>query len=86
MKDLPTMNAISKKISELLHLTHTPAWTLDRTHELSAAVKSATEDEAKLALIYFVTGMLSASRGVLQLQIEAERSEAERGANGGLTH
>ncbi len=80
------MNTNSKKISELLHLAHTPAWTLDRTHELSAAVKSATEDESKLALIHFVTGMLSASRGVLQLQINAERAKTERDASGGLTH
>lgn len=65
------MTIASERIAELLHRSRSPGWSTDNTLELSAAVKVATEDDAHLALLSFTTGMLSAARGVVQIQRDA---------------
>lgn len=80
------MTPSSERIAELLHRTRSPGWSADDTLALSAAVKGITADDAHLALLSFVTGMLSASRGCLLIARDAAMIDevmAERDNQGG---
>jgi hypothetical protein len=65
------MKALSNKIAEKLHQTRAAAWTIDDSIELAATIRAASADECQHALLDFTMGLLSASRNVLTLQLDA---------------
>lgn len=65
------MTTASERITELLHRTRSTDWTSDDALALSGAIRSASPDEAKLALLDFGYALLAAARTVVTLQRDA---------------
>jgi hypothetical protein len=73
-----TPNESAAHIAELLHLTRSSTWSTDRALELSAAMRDRSAETLAMALITYSTGLLRASRQVVALQIDCEKSQIAR--------
>lgn len=65
------MNTYSQKITSLLHATRTD---LEQLSELSHAVRDASDDELRLAVLKYSMDLLTAARSVVQLQIDVQQA------------
>lgn len=75
---MTTTNKTAAHIAELLHLTRSTSWTSDSALELSAAMRDQSAETLAMALITYTTGLLRASRGVVELQLGCQQSQAAR--------
>lgn len=75
-----TTTETAAHIAALLHQTRSTTWSTDRALELSAAIRDQPAEVLAMALITYSTGLLGASRQVVELQIGCQQSQAARGA------
>lgn len=78
MNMTPTETALH--IAGLLHESRSSRWTSDRALELSAAMRGQRPEVLAMALLDFSNGLLRAARGVVELQIGCQESQAARNA------
>ncbi len=66
-------------LAGLLHQMRSPTATLDTIHELNAAVRAASPEEAAQALLQFGYDLLSAARNVYRVQVAVAELDAHEG-------
>lgn len=78
---MTTPTETAAHIAELLHLTRSTNWTSDSALELSAATLNQPAHVLALALLEFSSGLLRASKSVLEIQLDCANSQkaAEEG-------
>lgn len=73
-----TPKKTAEHIASLLHETRSTSWSTDRALELSASIRDQPAEALALALISYTAGLLGASRQVITLQIDCQKSQDAR--------
>ncbi len=74
----PTETAAN--IAAILHETRSASWSTDRALELSAATINQPPEVLAMALVTYTHALLRASKAVLSMQVDCEKSQAARDA------